>query len=382
MGSKEVMVSAPIMVLLYDRIFVGERLATILRQRWGLYAGLAATWGILAWLTLSSGNRGTTAGFGLAISPWAYLATQFGAVVRYLFLCVWPRDLVFDYGVHLAHGAAEIVPQALIVMLLLAGTAAALRWRPVLGFLGLWFFLILAPTSSIVPVTTQTIAEHRMYLPLAAVVTLVVVGGWRLGQAWPGRRADVSGSGWRQVVVPVVLLAVAAGALGVRTWQRNAVLVNPSELWDLTLRQRPDNYRLHSVLGLEAFERRDYALAETRFTRTIELKPDFWPAYYNRGRVYQALGRPYDALADYGRAIAAGQDVASACNNRGMIYNDMARYAAAITDFDRAIQLSPRSAAYYSNRGIAYHALGQFEPAIADFSAAIELRPNFAVYYS
>jgi hypothetical protein len=36
--------------------------------------------------------------------------------------------------------------------------------------LGAWFFVILAPTSSVVPIVGSPMAEHRMYLPLAAVV--------------------------------------------------------------------------------------------------------------------------------------------------------------------------------------------------------------------
>ncbi len=67
-------------------------------------------------------------------------------------------------------------PQALLLVLLAASTMVALWRKPALGFVGAWFFAILAPSSSVVPLVTQTIAEHRMYLPLAAAVTLAVVG--------------------------------------------------------------------------------------------------------------------------------------------------------------------------------------------------------------
>ena len=86
----------------------------------------------------------------------------------------------------------EIVPCAVVVGLLGLATLVALwRW-PKVGFLGAWFFAILAPTSSIIPVATQTIAEHRMYLPLAAVVTGLVVGCCLAGR-WlvtPGQRGQ------------------------------------------------------------------------------------------------------------------------------------------------------------------------------------------------
>ena len=59
---------------------------------------------------------------------------------------------------------------------------------PKWGFLGAWFFLILATTSSIMPLSDLAVT-HRMYLPMAALATGVVVGGYLAGK-WlvrPGR---------------------------------------------------------------------------------------------------------------------------------------------------------------------------------------------------
>ncbi len=71
----------------------------------------------------------------------------------------------------------------MLLLVVVTGTLGALwRW-PVMGCLGVWFFAILAPSSSFVPLTSQTIAEHRMYLSLAAVVVLVVAAGYHAGAA-------------------------------------------------------------------------------------------------------------------------------------------------------------------------------------------------------
>ena len=56
---------------------------------------------------------------------------------------------------------------------------------PRLGFLGVWFFLTLAPTSSILPIATEVGAERRMYLPLMALVALAVVGLSRRATSGP-----------------------------------------------------------------------------------------------------------------------------------------------------------------------------------------------------
>ncbi len=188
MASKEVMVSAPLVVLLYDRTFLSVSFREAWRRRRGYYLALGGTWLLLAALVAAAGNRGGSAGLNSGVPWWPYLCTQFGAIVHYLRLCAWPYPLVMDYGPVLAKQASEIVPYAVVLALLGLATLAALwRW-PKIGFLGAWFFLILAPTSSVVPVATQTIAEHRMYLPLAAVLTAVALAAYSLGQFLTLRR--------------------------------------------------------------------------------------------------------------------------------------------------------------------------------------------------
>ena len=203
MATKEVMVSAPLMVLLYDRTFVAGSFRAAWRQRGKFHLGLASTWIVLGLLVLGAGNRGGTIGASAGVTWWQYAMCQSRAVIHYLQLALWPDPLIFDYGPDFVM-LREIAPYALLFGALLALTAFALWRRPALGFLGAWFFVILAPTSSVVGGTRQMLAEHRMYLSLAAVVVLVVLGA----HTWLGRRA-----GW--------WFAALAVALGTTTIRRN-----------------------------------------------------------------------------------------------------------------------------------------------------------------
>jgi protein O-mannosyl-transferase len=179
MACKETMVTAPVLVALYDRVFIFDSIKAAIKERWRLYAGLAFTWLALA-LLVSSGPRIHSAGFSSGVSAWTYMLNQTVMIVRYLRLAVWPTSLVVNYGWPVPLTLGEVLPQALIVIALLVGTIAALMRRPPLGFLGATFFMTLAPTSSIVPIATEVGAERRMYLPLISVVVLVVIGGVRL----------------------------------------------------------------------------------------------------------------------------------------------------------------------------------------------------------
>jgi len=209
MGCKETMAVAPIVVALYDRAFLFDSWSRAWRSRWRLYAGLAATWILLA-ILVSAGPRAHSAGFTSGASPWTYLLNQSVMIVRYLRLAIWPTSLVVNYGWPRPLTLADVAPYALVVVSLIAVTVAAARRSPPLAFAGAWLFVILAPTSSIVPIATEVGAERRMYLPVIAIVALVAVAVVRLAARL---RAPA--------FTTVGLLCVATITLGIGTVRRN-----------------------------------------------------------------------------------------------------------------------------------------------------------------
>ena len=257
----------------------------------GFHLCLFATWLPLALLVAGTGwNRGGTARFNVGVAPWAYWLTQFPAIVRYLRLAAWPHPLVFDYGPFWVSGA-ESAPFAAIVLALIAITVVALvRW-PAVGFLAAFFFLNLAPTS-IVPGTNQMIVEHRMYLPLAALVALAVLGLF----AVLGRRSSV------------LWLVVAAG-LGVATFARNATYRTALSLWADTAAKAPGNPRAHYNLGIAYSDRGDFARAveEDRAALRLSANPTLQgeiPVLENKqGYDLEQLGRLPEAVRAFAEAV-------------------------------------------------------------------------------
>ena len=114
------------------------------------------------------------------MSPWTYLLNQAPLIVDYLRLTVWPTGLVFDYGESTIRTLGDIWPAAAALLVLLGATVVAWFRAPALAFLGTWFFVTLAPTSSLVPIATEVGAERRMYLALMAVIAAILVAGARL----------------------------------------------------------------------------------------------------------------------------------------------------------------------------------------------------------
>jgi Tfp pilus assembly protein PilF len=352
-GTKETAAAAPILVLLHDRTFVAGSFREALRRRPGLYAGLFATWAVLAALMVSSHARAGTAGFGQGVGSMEYAATQPGAIAGYLRASVWPHPLVFDHGAPLARTAAEIVPGALLVGALVAATLVLLRTRPLAGFVGACFFLLLAPTSSVVPLATQTIAEHRMYLPLAAVLAAIVLAG----HALLGRAPRVAAGA---AVVAAVLLAAATHA-------RNDVYRDELALWRDTADRAPANDRAQVNCGMCLADTGDLAGALARFDRAIAIDPRNAVARGSRGDALVRLGRLDDAATEFTEMLRVIPDwSAAALNGRGKVRQAQHRDDLALADFDAALAQFAGYGEARANRARSRLALGDRAGALAD----------------
>jgi tetratricopeptide (TPR) repeat protein len=361
MATKEVMASAPILVLLYDWMFVSGTFREAWRRRRLLYGGFAATWILLGHLILSNNGRGDSTGFWIGVSWGAFALTQFPAIVHYLRLSAWPHPLVFDYGADWIANPWSVAPDIAVVAALAAGTLTALWRRSPFGYLGAWFFAILGPTC-LAPSNRQTLAEHRMYLALAAVVVAGVLG---LSSFRLTRRATPA------------LFLVAALAFGALTHRRNEVYQSPLALWSDTVAKRPNNPRAQENLGGALLDAGRMSEAVPYYEMAIRIKPDQTQAHLNFGNLLVRLGRSRDAIAEYQVALRLQPDLVDAHINLGLVLDHLGRLPEAIGHFQAALRLSPNSAGAHDDFGDALMASGQTDQALAQFRQAVQLRPDF-----
>ncbi len=321
MGSKEVMVVAPLLILLYDRIFLSDSWRATFRQRGGLYAGLAATWLIVAVWQLGR-PRADSVGFDFAqVTAGQYALTQCGVIAHYLRLTFWPRPLVLDYDDWpVAHSLTAVWRQALLILVLLVATGWACWRRPRAGYLGAWFFLILAPTSSVVPIVTEIAAERRMYLPLAAVIVAVV---------WAGRQLKV----WRG------LLVMVAGGFLVLTMQRNRRYESEITILQSVVVSRPGNARAQTNLGNAYLRQGDLPHAAAHYATAVQLRPRWAEARNNLGVALAGLGRTNEAIAAYRQAAQLDPQLLDAQFNLGVTLVGQGKYAEAIPHLEAALKL-------------------------------------------
>jgi tetratricopeptide (TPR) repeat protein len=376
MCTKEVMVVTPFLVLAYDYVFVAPSLPAALRSRRKLYVGLAASWVILAALQFAATERWKTYQDAVPVRPWDYLKIQSGVIVHYLHLAAWPRGLVLDYSDWpRTLPLAKVLPEASLLLVLLALTISAIRARRWWGFWGAWFFLSLAPTSSFLPLPLEPATERRMYLPLLAVIAVSLGGAhhlicrlWtRLG--WPDR-ARV----WLQTGVTIVL----ALALGTATIQRNAQYHSAVSIWADVVAKRPASIRGHANLALALLEEGKAAESIPHFLDALRLDPNQPTVHCNLGDALVTSGAVDQGIAEFKEALRLDPNYAPA---RVALGNAMAKRSDVKEAFEHsqaALAAHPDDPAAHISFAQLLADMGRRDEAITHYEQALRLDPNNA----
>jgi tetratricopeptide (TPR) repeat protein len=361
MASKEVMATAPLLVLLFERTFVSGSFRTALEKSWPLYAGLAATWLLLLALNASA-PRGDTAGFHLGVPALTWWLTQSKVLWMYLKLCVWPWPLVIHYHVPYLNSLGEAWMYALPVALLAIGTLVLLWRRHATGFLAACVFAILAPTL-LVPITTEVAAERRMYLPLAALVTLAVVGGYSLLERVPQRRQFAA-----------ALAAALTLCFGLVGAQRLEAYRDPVVLWEDTLAKQPENAMAQHNLGVELQNTGRLPAAIDHYRAAVRLKPEFLEAQTNLGLALSRAGQPAEAIEHFQAAVRIKPQADRIRNNLGVALFTAGRLDEAIAEFQEVIKLKPEMWESHDNLARALERAGRPDEANIHFDEAARLQ--------
>lgn len=365
-ATKEIVFTAPLMVAAWLWLFE----PAFSRRDWRLPAALASSWVVLAALVANE-HRTPSLEIGLAAS-WRYLVTQAEVLTHYLRLAVVPSPLVFFYTWEMHGSIAAVWPQAAFMAGFVLLTAAGLAGRRPTSFAGTWFFLILAPTSSVLPIVTEVAAEHRMYLPLAAPVALLVVGCYALGARLLEGARFGDGRSRRCFGAALGLAATAAvvAALGVATRERNRDYWSEQHLWADTVSKQPGNSRARLAYGTVLAAAGRLVEAEAQFREAVRLAPSDAIAHVRLGSMLAARGEIAAAIEHMERGLALNPDDADAHRGLGQAYALQGNERRARDHFERAVNLTKDS--YVMLRLAAILAESQ-DPTLRDTSKAIQL---------
>lgn len=404
MGTKEIVVGAPIAAFLFDATFLAGSWREAVRVRGKLHALLASTWIVLIVLVLTTARIRVASEAASVVTPFEYLTTQCWAIAHYLRLVLWPSPLVFDYGmagdgVPLVTEPAQIAMYAIpLALAFLCTVWGALKRRP-WAFVAAIFFLVLAPSSSIVPIRQDVVAEHRMYLPLVSVLTLavfaVVTGLDRVGRA--------------ALVAPAAMLV--AIPLGWMTHERNRDYASEHTIWADTVAKRPKSARAQTNLGLALFAEGDVEGALAHHREAVRLRPDYSQAHHNLAAAMMHQQAFADAAVEYRQALAlapsaweshlglaeallAQEEIEPAAKEfiealrrnpelpdayvrLAAIRQTQQRWSESADAYERALHWKQDDAGLFNQLGIVNAERGRFDQAANCFQRALQIQPTF-----
>jgi protein O-mannosyl-transferase len=357
---KEVMVTAPVVILLYDRMFLAGSFRDAWNRRRTLHLSLAASWLLLLALMTSTRIHDRGVGYGFAFAWHEYLRIETGAILHYVRLALLPFRLVFDYGEQVDVPSGGVLAFFVIALaLMILGTLMAFRRRHAAGFLGCWFLLILAPTSSVVPVAGQPIAENRLYLPLAAISVIIVVG-----------TATALG---RRGAVPLLAIGLGCAAM---TATRNHVYRSELAIWSDTARKRPHSARARHYHGSALLRAGHVEEGIAELKAALQIQPTYSYAHANLGSAYFSQQRLEEAIHHLETAVRLNPNDPLARTNLGSALFHGGRAAEALQQYQEALRVRPRFAEAQVNLGIVLARLGRTSEALGVFEEAVRLHPH------
>ena len=336
---------------------------------------------------LFGGLRGSKdAGFSVpAMTVDHYLLTQPRVILTYLRLLVWPsgQNLDWDFPVSASFFEPRTALAFAAVGCILATGAFLLLWssRParaaglrtvarLCGFGIAWFFLLLLPTSSFVPLV-DVIVEHRLYLACWGLFLPATAAGVLLiRRLAPGRRGALEGGG-------VALLLSLACCLALH--RRNAVWETEVSLWTDVVSKSPGKARghlnlAHALLHLDP----ERAAAETAMVERLASDDILRSAAAQEGaEILNSLavdslqaGQLEKARTYATQAIDRWPAYGPAWQMLGHLDAIGHDYRSAATHFERAVALEPDSAALLASLAMTQQMLGEKPAACSSWARA------------
>lgn len=365
-GTKEIAILSPLMLILFDWFFISQGDSSEIKKKWLFFVSYTALIAIqymrylnfsflknsflgTAVLPNNIGNVITTSA-EQTINPLTYLFSQFKVVTHYIFMFIWPFNISVDYDWKMAPSffSTECIIPLLFLLSLLAGTLFLLRKdrTNIIAFCSLWFFIGLAPRSTIIP-STELVADYKTYFSSFGIFLLFALA-LVFGFEWLTKKLVPKGDHFSSYAVTGLCILL----LGFSTYKRNLIWQSGEAFWMSNIENSPKKARAYNNYAVAIAEHERYAEAIPYLRKAIKLDP-YYPDPWSNLSVCFCRTEKLDLAIDcLRRALTINPHYPEFHNNLASYLLTKKEYAEARKFAEQAIKLRP----YY---GKAHFNLGQ-----------------------
>lgn len=374
-GTKEIAIISPALLLLVDWFFIAQGEFASLKKRLPLYIGLFILIAgiytyhlkpsffvdILGLKSVAKNNIGNiiTQDPKASISVWDFFISQFKVVLHYIWIFIWPFGISVEYDWLLSTSffALDCIVPFLILMVLALATLKLLwedKKNPI-GFAALWFFICIAPRSSIIP-SPELLVDYKTYMASFGIFLLLSCALiWTLNYSikqlsYVPKALDILHHKYSQVILTCML----ALPLGLATAQRNTVWSSGTEFWGNILKNAPGKARAYNNYGVELSQANKFEESIEYFKKAIDMDKQYHDPCNNLAVAYSQLGRTDEAIAALQEGLRINPYYPEAYNNIASFYLQKKDYELAERTLMTALKLRPYYGKAYYNLGRVY----------------------------
>ncbi len=359
--SKEMAVSLPLLLVLYDIHFAGRESFKRRALKLAPYFLLSASFVAVRFLVISRVSQCPWWGG----SPHHTFLTMLVALGEYIRILILPVKLCAYYATTVYSSITEtrVLLSAAAIVILIAALPSIFRRSRGASFAICFFFAALLPVSNIVPLRA-IMAERFLYLPSIGFCFLIAI---LLAKFTTSAGPVIKSKAGRSAVAIAVMLVLAYSA---RTMMRNEDWKSQIAVTKSILKIDPLNPWGLTTLGAAYSDLRQYETAIKPLRKAIALSEGYFAPRNILGFCYIGLSRYDEAIAVLAEALEIRPDNLEALSSMGVAYAEMKRYPEAIQQFERAIKVDPSFVDGYMNLATTYDKMGEHGRAIGIYETA------------
>jgi len=357
LGTKEIIVTLPIIVVLYLWIECPEKKFRKFIPELAVILIPLIIYLLYRYIQYGNILIIRTDPYSHLIDRGLYFLTQIKVVVSYYLVKIFlPINLNFEPDIALVSGVHDWQ----WILALMTGIILALgiifQKSVLLKGAFLWALVTIIPTSSIIPLK-QFATEHRTYLPGIGISMGIGVLFLRAGYS-------------RLIQPTLVIFLIIYGFL---TMHRSLDYRSEIEIWEDTAKKSPYKAIVHNNLGTAYLSMERLKDAQESFEVSSAILPSSPEPYINMGHINARNKEWSKAKLKFDLALKLGSNRSQVFYNSGLMRLKLNKHEESLPFFLEAIKIKNHRPIYYYELGNAFRKLKQHDLALKAYKKVLEL---------